>query len=134
MTNKPSVSPNPLVSMRTFIGGHFAWMVIASLGLVFLGKKEHLAGLWLAGGINLLSLYPVLRFLQDSPSADQATLTLLRAKLSFKFMTVIAALGFLMYLRPALGAGVAIAYVGILPAVLAVAGVSVWQQHRHGSS
>ena len=134
MVTKMSATPDPLLSMRTFLGGHFAWLLLASIGLVFLDVKNHLAGLWLAGGINLLSLYPVLRFLQDSPTADQATLGRLRGKLTTKFITVLATLGLLMYLRPALGVGVAIAYAGMLPAVLAVAFIGVWQQHRHGSS
>ena len=133
MTERPA-DPAPLLAMRTFIWGHFAWLILASLTLLLLGRSDHLAGLWLAGGINLPSLYPVLRFLQDSPEADQGAIRRLRAKLTLKFITVLATLGLLMYLRPALGVGVATAYAGMLPAILAVACIGIWQQRRHGSS
>ena len=71
---------------------------------------------------------------KNSPPAAQATFQRLRAQLTLKVITVLATLGLLMYLRPALGVGVAIAYAGMLPAVLAVAGFGIVQQRRHGSS
>ena len=95
MTETPS-APDPIRAMRTFLWGHLAWLFLTSLGLVVFEAPNHLAGLWLAGGINLLSLYPSLRFLKNSPPADQATFQRLRAQLTLKVITVLATLGLLM--------------------------------------
>ena len=114
--------------LRAFLAVNAAWTLVLGVLLGPLGSSHHLPGLLLGGSINLVGLVIVSRAVEAFFRGGGKAQGALSFILLLKSIAVLATLGVLVYLRPALGFGIALGYAGLLPASLAVAGLAAWQR------
>lgn len=122
------INPAHRLLLKAFIAVNAGWILLIAALLILLGQQGHLPGLLAGGVINIIGLLIVARaveaFLRGGGRAQGA----LSFVLILKSIAVLATLGVLVYLRPALGLGIALGYAGLLPASLVIAGLAAWQR------
>jgi hypothetical protein len=128
VTDDPTtpVEGDPLRAVRWFEASNLIAAAALMAGAAALGHADLLPGALIGAAASAINVRATRRILERFVAAKNRRNGAAHALLSIKIVCVLACIGVVMYLRPDLGAGIALGFSAIVPASLVLAAGYTW--------